>query len=91
MVTFGDGPEIYRRDSNPSSNRGWPVIRNVTHVTWTSKDGILRKLLPTKAKDATIETTQVPALVLDTLLRNTTGIRLIKIDTQGAEEAVACK
>lgn len=53
-----------------------------------SKDGILRKLLPTKAKDATIETTRVPALVLDTLLRNTTGIRLIKIDTQGAEEAV---
>ena len=32
MVTFGDGPEIYRRDSNPSSNRGWPIIRNVTHI-----------------------------------------------------------
>ena len=24
MVTFGDGPEIFRRDSNPGSNRGWP-------------------------------------------------------------------
>ena len=32
MVTFGDGPELYRRDSNPSSNRGWPIIRNVTHI-----------------------------------------------------------
>ena len=32
MVTFGDGPEIYRRDSNPSSNRGWPIIRNVTRT-----------------------------------------------------------
>ena len=31
-VTFGDGPEIYRRDSNPGSNRGWPIIRNVTHI-----------------------------------------------------------
>ena len=32
MVTFGDGPEIFRWDSNPGSNRGWPIIRNVTHI-----------------------------------------------------------
>ena len=32
MVAFGDGPEIFRRDSNPGSNRGWPIIRNVTHI-----------------------------------------------------------
>ena len=79
MVTFGDGPEIYRRDSNPSSNRGWPIIRNVTHIHGDGFEGCKRNA-PYDAIIMTASPNEIPSnLTAEQILIRSGNIGSVRI------------